>query len=37
MIFKMVKIVHLPAGIFNLLAEHYDIGLTNLIIVESMG
>ena len=27
----MVKIVHLPTGIFNLPVEHYDIGLTNLI------
>ena len=33
----MVKIVHLPAGIFNLPKQHQNIGLTNLIIVESIG
>ena len=30
------KIVDSPAGIFNLPAEHCDIGLINLIILESM-
>ncbi|PRI60657.1 N-acylneuraminate cytidylyltransferase, partial [Haemophilus influenzae] len=35
-IFKIVKIVDFPAGIFNLPAEHCDIGLINLIILESM-
>jgi len=33
----MVKIVHLPAGIFNLSKQHQNIELTNLIIVESIG
>ncbi|HHV6909622.1 TPA: hypothetical protein ACUMW9_000459 [Haemophilus influenzae] len=35
-IFKIVKIVDSSAGIFNLPAEHCDIGLINLIILESM-
>ena len=30
----MVKIVHLPAGIFNLPKQHENVGLTNLIIVD---
>ena len=30
-IFKIVKIIHLPVNIFNLPAEHCNIGLANLI------
>ncbi|WP_434321521.1 hypothetical protein [Haemophilus influenzae] len=33
---QMVKIVHLLVNIFNSPAEHCDIGLINLIILESM-
>ena len=35
-IFKIVKIVHLPVNIFKLPEKHFNIVLTNLIIVESM-
>ncbi len=34
---QMLKIIHLPTGIFKLPKQHQNVGLTNLIIVESIG